>query len=191
MPKQITRLGTRILTPDEYELLRGQLTENTKTHHQTLLDGILFTGMRGEEYRRFLQHPEWYDVERRSIQLKRDAVKKKKVVIVERDVRLSNFGVRAIGSLINWKLSMPNKSSWRKTLRLAAEKSGIGVEGVNTRMTRKTWESWLLASYPDNLAHILLSQGHTQTVAIGHYLSVKFTPEEKQKIKTYTEGWLQ
>lgn len=49
-------------------------------------------------------------------------------------------------------------------------------------MTRKNWEFWLLADGSYQILRITLSQGHTETVALRHYINVAITAEEHKAI---------
>src|SRR5947209_12558702 len=50
-----------------------------------------------------------------------------------------------------------------------------------SKTMRKTWESWLMATYPERMAEICLSQGQTSFTALKHYLNMPFLPEEDRK----------
>ena len=66
---------------------------------------------------------------------------------------------------------------------------GLDPGGLGPKTFRKTWESWLVSSYPERLAEITMSQGHTILTSMGHYLNMPFTPEDKQGIRPYVEGF--
>jgi len=82
---------------------------------------------------------------------------------------------------------LPSVYAWRNLIYRAAERS-IGGEGVGVKTTRKTWESWLVVAGYD-LTLIALSQGHTETTMLNHYLQLPFTEEEKAEIKSRVAGW--
>jgi len=88
----IIKQDTRVLYPSEYRAIRSHLSFKD----QLRLDGLLFTGMRGVEFERFLEVPEWYKPSRRAIDLPKGSVLKKKAKQAERTVLLSNAGVQAI-----------------------------------------------------------------------------------------------
>ncbi len=45
---------------------------------------------------------------------------------------------------------------------------GDRPRGLSVKSTRKTWESWLVASYPDRFLLVSMSQGHTEFTALKH-----------------------
>ena len=92
----VWKQGAQILNADEYERLRAELNPN----HRLIFDGLLFTGMRGEEFWRFVENPHWFHPDRQYIQLTREAIKKRATRFKERDVLLSNIGTRAIRDLV-------------------------------------------------------------------------------------------
>ena len=59
------KMGTSILTPVKYIKIRNEL----KRQHKIYFDGLMFTGMRYEEFLRFLDKPQWFDPERSAIHL--------------------------------------------------------------------------------------------------------------------------
>jgi integrase len=178
---------TRVLTPKEARLIRDHLT----TNHKVFFDGLLFTGMRETEFEQFVQHPEWVDWERNNIILPSEAVRKARVRVKRRVIPLSNWGQQAIERVFDVKVKMPQRNWWRLVLIDAAKASGIDKNGITPKMTRKTWESWLIASLPkEAIYHVLLAMGHTAQVSVGHYLQIGFSREEIDQMKQYTDGWL-
>jgi len=70
-----------------------------------------------------------------------------------------------------------------------AERAGLDGRGLGPRSTRKSWESWLVSSYPDRVLEVFLSQGHTQMTALGHYLNLPFTSNDKANMIEWVAGW--
>jgi integrase len=178
---------TRVLTPDEV----SKITEQMGGSHSILFLAQLYTGMRYEEFKRFCNHPEWYDKDRKLIRLTRDAIRKQKVVQKERSVILSNPGNFVISHMIKERrnIYVPARASWNESLKHYAKKAGINPAGISGKMLRKTWESWLFTTRPQ-MAHIILSsQGHTSGICIGHYLGLGFTSAEKVEIEKHITGW--
>ena len=181
----LLKSGTRILTPLEYTRIRNEM----KRQHKIYFDGLLFTGMRYEEYLRFLDHPEWFQPERSAIHLPREASLKKKRRQPERYVILSNYGLPLIERLFDQNLPRLTRQGWRKSLVKAAIEADISIDGITPKMTRKTWESWLVCSYPALTMQIALSQGHTNITAMNHYLNISFSQFEKEAMKKYVGGF--
>ncbi len=177
--------GARVLTPAEYRALRGALN----LQYKILLDGLLFTGVRDVEFRELLEHPEWLNSKRMYIHLPAKAVRKEKVKFKERKILLSSYGLPAVERLFDQPLTLPTREAMRHTLKRAARRSGIGEEGIVPKMMRKTWESWLVASYPEMTLQIAMSQGHDQVTAMHHYLNIGFSAQEVEDMKPYVMGW--
>jgi len=182
----ILKGGVRILRPREYELLRNVIP---KMEHQIILDTLLFTGMRYVELERFSAHAEWYDPNGGYIYLPPEASQKKKRKMRERYVYLSSRGRAIIPLFLKLDKRVPGRVTWRENLMRWAEKAGIDPVGLSAKSTRKTWESWLVATYPDRVLLISMSQGHTEITAMRHYLNLPFSADDLRRIKEYTGGW--
>ena len=182
----ILKGGVRILRPREYEALREAIP---KMHHQIILDTALFTGMRWVELQRFKNHPEWYDPNTGTIYLPPEASRKKKRTLKERYVYLSSRGKAIIPLFLKMKEDLPSRIAWNENLKRWGAKAGIGSIGLCAKTTRKTWESWLITSFPERSILIAMSQGHTEITAMKHYLNLPFTEEDIRKIKEYTSGF--
>ena len=181
----VIQMKTRILRPSEYDILRS----NANPKYRVLFDTALMTGMRVVELRIFLQNPIWFDGT--FIHLPRVAIKKKKATINQRWVHLSSRG-RAVVENVYQILDgskIPSESAISRYMKRCALRGGIDEEGLNMKMFRKTWESWLIASYPDRKEEVFLSQGHTSLTALQHYVNLPFTEEDKLKMREWTEGW--
>ncbi len=64
--------------------------------------------------------------------------------------------------------------------------------GVMVRSFRKTWNSWLINSYkdrPDMLVLVEKSMGHTQQIAMTHYLTFQYDEEDMVDIRKATAGF--
>jgi integrase len=185
MKNAIIKQGARILPPDEYRQIRA----NLKTQHQVLLDGLLCTGMRGEEFWRFIKNPQWFDSDRMVIHLPKGASLKLKARQKERDIHLSNWGLMVIERLFDRDLRRISRIAWRGDLIRGASRAGVDTRAIVPKMTRKTWESWLVASYPLMTVQIALSQGHNSLTAMEHYLNISFSPIEKEEMKKFVNGF--
>ena len=190
MREMILKNGTRILTPSEVDSLFDSLCEERKCKHKwyEIFNALLYTGMRYVELQRFHEHPEWFLKNRMVIHLPREATKKKKRVYLERYVYLSSQGMVHITNFLKYVDEIPSRTIANKILRSAGA-SSIGEKGLSAKTFRKTWESWLVASYPNAIPIIMMSQGHTDRVSIMHYLNIPFTREERREIEIRTAGW--
>jgi integrase len=177
---------TRILRPNEWAaLLKGC----PKIQYKTMLQTFLYTGMRYVELQRFQGKKDWYDGE--FIHLPAEACRKKRRTQRERWVRLNNQGKMIIQYFLATDSPLPTYQSWGMNLRCWARRADLNPIGLNVKTTRKTWESWLMFYYPTQIMAITLSQGHTQTISINHYLNMPFTESDRVEIKNYVEGWIE
>jgi len=93
--KEILRFNVRILRPQEYKKL---LSGCSKPDMRTMLQALLYTGMRYIEMKRFQKYPSWFD-NVQFIHLPRDAVHKHKRTQMERFVRLNPQGKLIMNTL--------------------------------------------------------------------------------------------
>ncbi len=195
-PEPILKQSTRILYPSEYRAIRSHL--NFKD--QLILDGLLFSGMRGVEFSRFLEHPDWYKASRHAIDLPKGSMLKRRAKQAERTVLLSNAGAQAIETLLAYQRQNPDdirpvsRQAWSETLLRAANKAQAGgyladAVGIAPKLTRKTWSSWLLATHSHREGSIALSMGHNIRTMLYHYAGLGWPPEARQEIRQYTAGW--
>ena len=111
--KPVIRQNTRILRPKEFEVL---LNGCPKIEYKTMLQALLFTGMRYIEMKRFQKYPSWFDGD--FVHLPRElAVKKKKRTQMERWVRLNNQGKMAVQYFISLNRKLPSYQSWSENMR--------------------------------------------------------------------------
>jgi integrase len=180
----------RILTPKEYNRLRDAFREQK---HKLLLDGMLYTAMRIEEFWRFLEHPEWFNYDRMNIHLPKGASLKVKAKMKERDINLSALGVRVIRDLVDAKrrgeITHISRRGWNDDLVRAARRAGLPLDGIVPKMTRKTYISWLMAVIPDDGLRIAASSGHSSATMITHYMNTPFSDAERNEIKLHIQGW--
>ena len=183
--REILKVGVRVLRPKEFKAL---LSGCPKPEYRTMLQAMLYTGMRYIEMQRFKKYPSWFDGE--FIHLPRMADRKVKRTQRERWVRLNQVGKTIIEYFINLKKPLPTYQSWSMNLKCWAKRSGLNTPGLSAKCTRKTWESWLVYYYPQHLPHILLSQGHNSLTSIQHYMNIPFTETDRIEMRNYVEGWI-
>ena len=186
--------GSRVLTPGEATSIRRVIS---KPSNRALFDLMLYTGLRLEEVRQLIEHPEIFDEERRLLVIKSG---KAKASQKSRNVILSDKGVEAVRAFLQAPKMPASSSAWQTNLIRWSKIAGLSplpgrseeggnVYGITVRTSRKSLESWLLTAYPDRAAWIALSQGHTETTALGHYLNVSFTDQERSDILGEVRGW--
>ena len=194
MASALTCNGSRVLTPGEADSIRRVIS---KPSNRALFDLMLYTGLRLEEVRQLVEHPEIFDEERRLLVIKSG---KAKASQRSRNVILSDKGVEAVRAFLQAPKMPATSSAWQTNLirwsKIAGisplpDRSGEGgnVYGITVRTSRKTWESWLITAYPNRAVEIAMSQGHTESIAIKHYLNCNFTKDEKSGILNEVHGW--
>jgi integrase len=184
LKQEIVRVGVRILRPSEYEaLLKGC----TKKRHRTMMQTLLYTGMRYIELQRFQEYPGWFTGE--FIHLPRIADRKVHRTQPERWVRLNQQGRMIVEYFLQIKEPLPAYQNWRDNMRRWAKAVELSPMGMGAKTLRKTWESWLMFYYPGYMADITLSQGHDTITSIQHYLNMPFTELDHLMMKNYVEGW--
>lgn len=188
----IVKQGAQILNPSEYNAIRDQLNRE----HRLIFDGLIFTGMRAEEFWRFLDHPVWFHPDRQFVELPRGSSLKVKAKQKERMVLLSHVGARAVRDLVDaikrgdMEGVTRSRAGWSQNLTRAALKAEIeNMRGITPKMTRKTWVSWLMQIYPNDGLRIAASMGHDTQTLINHYLGLPFTAQEREQIKPLVAGW--
>jgi len=177
--------GVRILRPKEY---RALLYECKKPHHRTMLQALLYTGMRYVEMQRFQKYPSWFDGE--FIHLPKLADRKVMRTQNERFVRLTQAGKMAVEYFLRLKEPLPAYQNWRDNMRRWGKRAGLDPTGLGVKTTRKTIESWLIFYYPEKMVMVTQSQGHNVITSIEHYLNMPFTEVDKLEMKQYVEGWI-
>lgn len=176
----------QVLTPVEYEALRGTVKSFER---KTQLDFLLLTGMRYVEAQRFQEHPDWFDKVKGFIHLPEAAQKKVKRKQKERWVRLNQLGQHATEQFLQAG-PLPGIHGWNDCIKHWGQQAGLIGILFSAKITRKTWESWLVMYYPAQFHTIALSQGHTTITSLGHYLNLPFTEQDKLGIKKWVEGWI-
>jgi len=190
MPNQIPilkgkKVKTRILRPCEYV----QLRDATKPANQTNLDACLLLGARYTECLRLKKHPEWFDGNFVHLPWTEELAKSKHHP--ERWIRLSYLGKKIIPYFIaSGQKRLPSIQAWDVDLKFWAGKAGLNEEGISARTLRKTYESWLVFSYPNAIPLIMLSQGHSLPTSIAHYISLPFTEVDRQAMYEWIVGWV-
>jgi integrase len=180
----ILKSGVRVLRPSEFEMVRRGAK---KLENQVRLDALLLTGLRYVEAQRLQKHPKWFDG--RFIHLPEHAQRKAKRRQRERWIRLNPQGQQVLPFFFKAP-PLPSWKAWMLNLRRWAVRGGLDPVGLSPKTTRKTWESWLIATYPDRVTEICLSQGHTELTSLKFYLNMPFTEVDKLEMKRWVTGWI-
>ncbi len=176
----------RIINPFEYDSMVQSIV---KPYLQTIFNIAMFTGMRWEELIRLWSHPEWVMLDRRVIELNRDAQKKVKR---KNPVRLVPIVPQIENELKYFFKNQrpPTVQTWDVNLKRWAIKAGLGEDGISAKMTRASIEMWMIvAELPGD--QICLRQGHNSVTSLNHYQTLKaaFTEPETYEIKKRLAGW--
>ncbi len=182
----ITRNEIRILRPDEYHELREA---SRKLSNQVWLDAMLLTGMRYEELRRLRGWPSWYKTGYVDLPSGKGNRTKNYARQRERTVHLSTMGKVILPIFLQGK-KLPSRQAMDVNLKRWGSNIPMDITGLSVKTFRKTWESWLVSSYPGMKAEIFLSQGHTEMISLNHYLNIPFDEVDKLRMKPYVEGWM-
>jgi len=184
----------RILIPSEWEALKDSIE---KSRLRIVVEGLLFTGMRYSEYERFSNHLEWFDARNRAISLPAKATKTGR----DRTIHLTPQFTKDLSLYLreHKKLEVPSIQAMNMNLKRWYYASIDIIEGEGSarqgyqptpKTFRKTWESWLLASYPDRSMAIALSQGHSELISYGHYMNLDpRLKSEMDRVRELTKGW--
>lgn len=189
----IIKSKVRVLRPDEYAALADASLapgwDGCRVGDgRVLLDTALHTGMRYVELQRFQWHgSRWFDG--KFVFLPQEAIQKHERRQLERWVKLSTKGIETVAAFLRCSTMFPSWWAWTDALRRWAKNIGLDPQGLGPKTTRKTKESWLMATYPEHWMEIVLSQGHTAKTSLSHYLNMPFLPEDKERMRPYLAGY--
>jgi len=174
----------RILMPEDVDKVIAQIK---KPRLRTLFEVCLWSGMRYMEVQRLYDHPEWWLKERNSLYLPREATLKPMRQFKERYIPVPPQLAAALPYFFE-NLRPPHIKVWNDDLIRFVEKAGLETEGISSKVTRATIESWMFATGLDT-GWILLRQGHTELTALNHYRAIPFADKEREEIKRRLAGW--
>ena len=183
--ESILKNGVRILTPSQFNLLLNAIP---KYKHQLIIKTMLFTGMRFVELQRFFNNPSWLSKENNHIHLPQQAIKKSKRKQKDRYVKLNPWGKEIVRQFLSLD-KLPSKQTLNDNLKRWCVKANLSTDGICIKTFRKTWESWLISHYKDNVFQVCLSQGHTTITSLNHYANLPFSSLDKEEIKSFVGGF--
>jgi hypothetical protein len=180
------RRKVAVLTPRESFLIRDKLNRD----YQELWDFLLYTRTRIAEADYIANHPETFREENRAIFLPNvEGLGKDRCTIKNRAITLCDKGVIAVKRFLDNKGKLPEyttKAGKRciayqnieEVIQRAARDADFDISAICTKMLRKTGISWYFACFPEQESMILMTAGHTATVARGHYITHGFRRED-------------
>ena len=190
LASSVLMVGTsRVLTVEEANAIRQHIKSPRLL---AIFDVLLYTGIRFSELQQVT--PDTFDKQRGTIR-----IRSTKALATQkyRNVILTPTGVQAVERFLADPYYPKNSMVWQHDLMRWAQRARLGTitndfnpTGITARTTRKTWESWLMAAYPEKFVQICMSQGHSTMMSMNHYLNTAFTREERNGILVMTAGWI-
>lgn len=178
-------LGVRIWRPWELGKLVSVIP---KKHSRIMFEFLLYTGMRYVEAVSLKDRPDLFDGN--VIHLTPDVIaQKKKCKFASRYVILSPIGRRVVSDYLDLDKKLPKYTTWQENLQRWSVKANIDARYVSCKSTRKTWESFLIFTYPVWRDKIFVSQGHTELTALRNYVNLPFSQKDKDEMVSYVSGW--
>jgi len=191
----------RILRPWELEKLVRAIP---KKYCKTQFEFLFYTGMRYVEAQAVKYRTDLFEGD--NIHLVPSLIRKPKCKIKDRYVKLNPVGRRVAEDYFNLKKSLPSTITWVENLERWAKKADIPFEYrvvthkdgsrdtvkshfLSAKTLRKTWESYLVFTYPNIKERIFISQGHTELTALKSYINLPFSLKDKEEMLRYVSGW--
>lgn len=173
--------AVRVFRPWE---VRALIRAIQKNENKDKFETLLYSGMRYAEAKWLYDNPKRFQGEH--IHIKNMKAKMKQAY---RWVRLNPQGQRAVENFLRCKTNFPSYQTWGDNMKRWCIKAGIKPDSACAKSTRKTFESWLVITYPQRLSEIFISQGHEEMTALRHYLTFPFTEQDKKDMLYFVEGW--
>lgn len=171
----------RVFRPYEF---RSIIRAIPKNEYKDKLESLLYSGCRYSEMQWLFNHPR---------RMKGEHIHMKNMKALSKEayrwVRLNLQGQRAIDNFLRSKTNLPTYQTWGENLKRWCKLAKIDPSGACAKSTRKTFESWLVLTYPNRVNEIFISQGHEETTALRHYLTFPFSDKDKRDMLYYVEGW--
>ena len=192
--ESISQGTMNILRPDELTQFLEAIPNKQKRFS---VKTAFMTGLRLQELVDFSKHPEWLNIKYYAIIIPAKFSKTKenrysyltKTFAESLDTYLT-FGKLWYPIKKNSKnKTIPDYNSWNQWYKRIALKAKLdNPHEVKAKISRKSWESWLIKS--DYLhVKVFISQGHSDLTAFKHYLNMAFTPEQKALATELTREW--
>lgn len=173
--------AVRVFRPWEFRSLIRAIPKN---EYKDKLEALLYSGARYSEMQWLFENPR---------RLKGEHIHMKNMKALSKEayryVRLNLQGQRAVENFLRSKTNLPTYQTWGENMKRWCELAGLDPTGACAKSTRKTFESWLVISFPHRVNEIFISQGHKETTALRHYLTFPFTDQDKHDMKYFVEGW--
>lgn len=185
----IIRQKCRILPPAQTKRFFAVMNPG----YRVTCSALLHTGLRLVELWALRDHPEWYHASDRLIDLpKEGSAKKAKIESVDRTIRLTEDGCRAVETFLSVKPPVRESDAFGRALKRYAIKADLGIKGITPKMFRKMLASWLVECKNDlniDALDIIANMGHDLKTLQKHYLGIGFSQEEHIEMMMFLKGW--
>ena len=185
----IIRQSCRILPPAPTKKFFAAMNPG----YRITCEALLHSGVRLVELLSLRDHPEWFHEKDRLIDLpKEGSAKKIKAESVDRTIRLTEDGCRAIETFLKVKPPIRKSDAFGRALKRYAIKSGLDTKGIKPKMFRKMLASWLVECKDDlhiDALDITANMGHDLKTLQKHYLGIGFSQEEHIEMMMFLKGW--
>lgn len=179
------KFRVRIFRPNE---LTALIKAIPKPSYRTMFEFTLYSGMRYIEAQLIKPYPELFE-DRYIHLIPGITAKKPKCTIRDRYVKLNPVGIRVAEQYFKLDKKLPNINTWRENITRWCNIAKINTSFISAKSSRKTWESYLMSTYPFKRDEIFISQGHTELTALRNYVNLPFTEEDKEAMVRYVAGW--
>lgn len=175
-----------VLTPKEKNLIWEKLSPVYRIRGNLLL----YTSMRISEAYHFTKHPEYFKRENCAIFLPIvPGLGKKRCVLKQRAITLSNNGVAAVEEFFAHKVGLAAYQNMEAAFILAAKKADFDTSLITTKGLRKTGISWHMVAYPNQQSQIARMAGHDINTMNKHYLQDGWRKEDRKDMIEELRGW--
>lgn len=174
----------RVLTPEEYDLLRGAIP---KLDHMIMLDTLFYTGLRYTEFQELQRHRDWFDGRVLRIPSRGRGSR----TSPPRTVYLSDYARKTLPLFFKLKRKVPDRAVFDRNLKRWSATAEISPEGLSVKTLRKTWVAYLILSYPEHIDLIAQSLGISTFEELSALKSATAELRDyKDEIRRRTAGWL-
>jgi len=170
---------TRVLRPHEVvQLLAAIPTDDLRNKFEALL----YSGMKYNDLKEIHDIDKCWFTSDNSLHVQHDDY--------EHIVRLNSKGREVMIQFLSSTTTLPFYSSWHVSVSRWAHNSGLDTTGIFINTPRKTWETWLLKSYPGEFEKILENQDYGNRTSLLYINHIEFSDGEMAQIKDFTKGWI-
>lgn len=175
-----------VLAPREKNLIWEYLNADYKIR----FDFLLYSYVRIAEGYHFLTHPDYYRKDNHHIFFPNvEEIGKKRCTIKNRAVALSSKGMDAVDLFIQKRVGLTAYQNMEAALKRAAFDADFDLKYITTKMLRKTYISWLMATMPEKQMQISFSAGHDYSTMRKHYLTFGWKKTDIEDMRDEVKGW--